>query len=108
MFTCPFRFQIRYCPLLNADRLRVSSTPPPTASRTSILCILSLLVPQSRQYSPTWCQFPSVRLISMSKLVGEYQVDAIRSVFAPFCSARTSVVELVQVKLLWLFNVTCA
>src|SRR2546425_4177723 len=108
MFAWPFRFQIRYFPLLNADRLRLSSTPPPTASRISIVSILSLLVPQSRQYSPTWCQFPSVRFTSILKLLAEYQVDAIRSAVAAFCKARTSVVEAAQTKSLWLAKLTWA
>jgi hypothetical protein len=44
----------------------------------------------------------------MLKLVADHHVDAIRSVPAGFCKARTSVVELAQVANPGLLSDTCA
>src|SRR5579872_1577817 len=92
MVTWPVRFHRNHTPLLNADAVRVSRTAPPAAFRTSILSTLPVLS-QSSRYKPTSWELPSVRFTSKLKFVGEYQVEAIRSVAAAFCKARTSVVD---------------
>src|SRR5260221_606371 len=89
--TWPERFQATYAPLWNDEIVRVSRTVPVPASTTSIRSE-RLVVSQSRKYALKRCVIPSLRLISTVKELAEYQVAAMRSEAAAFCSARVSVV----------------
>src|SRR5450432_2054028 len=94
--TCPVIFHTRYSPPANPEIVRLSSTLPLPASSTSILSILARRS-QSRPYSPIWWLLPSVTFTSITYVLVEYHVDAIRSDTANFCRARTSVVDAAHV-----------
>src|SRR6478672_9499548 len=77
--TWPLTVQTKYWPPLKPVTLRLSSTLPLFASRTSTRCP-RVVLSQSRLYSATRCALPSVRFTSTVKLVAPYHVAAIRPV----------------------------
>ena len=83
-------------PLLNDEIVSVSSTLPVPASLIWTCSPRPLLL-QSTKYSSRLCVWPSARLTSTVKLVGEYQTAATRFDEPGTCKARESDEVVVKV-----------
>src|SRR5208282_4153326 len=99
---CPCTFQIRYLPERKKPTVLVSSTFPVAGSISWIVSFRGPKASQSSAYSASWCALPSVRFISMVKLLPadcpEYTEAARRCVgFEALSNARGSDVGAAQV-----------